>query len=690
MDIGPYTGEIADTWDTPGVREQLASLTDHLSSEGAAVIAGGRNRSVLLSLGPGTDRHRVVVKTFGRPNLLQDLLATRRGSKARRTWVAACHLQSHAVGTPPPLAFLERRQAGRLVESHVLTVYQDNVTNFRDELIRLFLHDPECERFMTLLQRVADAVRAMHATGFQHNDLGNQNVFLRRKGADDWECAQFLDLNRARIRPSLSLRRRARDLSRVYLPSDLLRVFFEMYFDSVTPPVFERWERFYRRLYAWHDRTRALRHPVRETRRRRLDRERVTYPPEKDMWIWDERSAQPISTLRSRDRHRHYPVLHVPRLGVAVLRGIIPVWRHYRHLMAEAFARPVSMADRVGVAVNPRPETWDRERELLQQLGPVPVLIRFYHHESLAEWNYLAERAHELKQAGHAVAVALVQDHRAVLEPDGWAAFVSHVLSRAGDVADHVELGHAVNRVKWGLWGPGDYGVLARAAAAVADFAPGAVFTGPAGIDFEYADVMAALASVPPGLHFAALSHHLYVDRRGAPENRQGRFAALEKFALARAIARWSPVCDDRLVVSEVNWPLAGTGVHSPVSSPYEYPGVRRNDPSVDEATYADFMIRYLLIAIGSGLVERVYWWRLVARGFGLVDDTRPDAWRERPAYAALKRFLGATHEARFVARETPAPRRHVYRFEQAGGAPFTLAYSEDGPIEWPAPCSEA
>jgi hypothetical protein len=30
------------------------------------------------------------------------------------------------------------------------------------------------------------------------------------------------------------------------------------------------------------------------------------------------------------------------------------------------------------------------------------------------------------------------------------------------------------------------------------------------------------------------------VDRRGAPENQQGRLAALEKIALARAIAEWA------------------------------------------------------------------------------------------------------------------------------------------------------
>ena len=44
-------------------------------------------------------------------------------------------------------------------------------------------------------------------------------------------------------------------------------------------------------------------------------------------------------------------------------------------------------------------------------------------------------------------------------------------------------------------------------------------------------------------------------------------------------------------------------------------------------------MIRYLLIALCSGMVERVYWRRLVARGFGLIDDVEPGTWRPRPAF---------------------------------------------------------
>ena len=177
---------------------------------------------------------------------------------------------------------------------------------------------------------------------------------------------------------------------------------------------------------------------------------------------------------------------------------------------------------------------------------------------------------------------------------------------------------------------------------------------------------------------FDALAHHLYVDRRGGPENRQGRFSALEKFALARALARTAPACADRLIVSEFNWPLLDGDVYSPVGSPYLFPGqVLDSPPSASEDDQARYLIRYLLLALCSGLVERVYWWRLVARGYGLVDDRDPAAWRPRPAYHALQRWLRTVGGATFTGRDAQGG----YAFTQPGGGTVRLSVEHGEPM---------
>lgn len=685
MVLGRYRAWVDPAYRDPACLAQLEQLTRQVVNGHGQVLKQGRNRLVRLTFGTGSGRD-VVVKAFGRELLLKDWSDRWRGSKAARTWYAAQHLRAAGVGTPRPVAVLERRRRGCLAESYYISEFQDGVTSFFAELNRLFREEPDCPWFMALLETVAAEVRRMHEAGVQHNDLGNQNILLRRRGPGAWDDVQFVDLNRARCRAGLSLRQRARDLSRIYLPSDFLRVFKEMYWDCPVPSTFQRWEQRYRRAYAWHTATRAWRHPWRERRLRREKHGTDGYPPENEMWVWDPRSVQAVAVLRPKDRTRYYPLTRHLKEIAATVSALRPVWRSYRTLLSGAYREPVDMAQRLGVAVSPTPQDIDRRRALLQRLGPVPVLLRFYHHEGPSEWRFLAQVAHDLRKDGHPVSIALVQDRAAVRDPGSWKRFSEEVLDRVGNVAAWVEVGHAVNRVKWGLWDFRDYYELARVAAETARRCPGIRLMGPAAIDFEYTFLAALLKGMPSGVHFQALSHHLYVDRRGAPENRQGPFSALEKFALARALARWSSCCDDRLIVSEVNWPLKGTGVYSPVGAPYQSPGPRYNDPSVGEDAYADYMIRYVLTALCSGLVERVFWWRLVSRGFGLVDDTDAAHWRERPAYEMLRRFLDLTASATFMCRDVATAGLVRYRFVRREGQRFEIVYAPDGPTSWRAP----
>jgi len=670
--IGPYTGGMTRALKDPAFLAALQDLPARVA-QGAHLHTGGRSRIVRIRLPFGSGELDAAVKVFGRHSLAKSLFDRLKGSKARRCWYAAALLGEHGVGTPRPLAWLDRWDGPRLIESYYLSAFEPDLVSFRDELIRIYRTEPVCEHLMNLLQCVADAVRAMHAAGIIHQDLGNQNIMLRRKGPAAWGDVMFIDLNRARYRPGPGLRERARDVSRIRLPSDFLRVFKEMYFNGRPPREFERWEQRYRNGYALHTMTRRFRHPFR--RRRALPEERE-YPPARDIWIWDERSGQAISTMRKHERIRHQSPLNSWLTLRALAPALRPVHQHYNRLLARAFRDPVSTAGRIGLALEPRPATVEQELRFLEPLGPIPVLLRFYHHQTEADWDFRLDLVRRLHAAGHEIAIALVQDRRAVLQPERWRAFVERVFAGAHKLVRHVEVGHAVNRCKWGIWDFREYAQLLAAAAELHRRYPGPELIGPAVIDFEYHYLVTLLAMLPPDFRFGALSHHLYVDRRGAPENKQGRFAALEKIALARAIAEWAPACGGKLIISEVNWPLRGTGVYSPVNSPYETAGPRADDPSVSEDDYADFMIRYLAIAIGSGLVERVYWWRLAARGFGLIDDTRPDAWRARPAYAMLRQFLAVTAHATFARRLEPAPGIHIFIFRDKANRETALAYA--------------
>jgi tRNA A-37 threonylcarbamoyl transferase component Bud32 len=680
-------------FDDPAVRALLADIELRAAAPAANVLHAGRNRTVQLEVTLAAGRPlAVVVKSFGAQGRLKDWNDARRGTKAERSFRVAARLHAAGVGTPAPVACIERWSGRRLLASHFVSVFAPGLTCFRDELIRLYRADPVCSKLIGLLQTVADAVRAMHRAGVQHNDLGNQNIMLRRTGDATWADVQFVDLNRARLRAALSLRDVARDLSRITLPSDFLRVFFEMYFEAPPPAEFLRWERHYRRRFAGHTLTRRWRHPLRERGAPAGD-PATTYPDPKDIWIWDERSAQAISTLVSRDRNKLHTAANSMHIAGAVAGGALPVWNQYRALRDRLYAAPVDFAGCFGLAVEPRPASFALESRWLADLGKIPVLVRFYHHAAPEQRAFAALAARQLAAAGHPLAIALVQDRRAVLEPARWRDFVAQTLDQVGAVAEWAEVGHAINRVKWGLWELRDYLQLLAPVQELRGKFPQVRWMGPAVIDFEYHQLLAVLKLLPPDFRFDALSHHLYVDRRGAPENYQGKFSAAEKFALARAIAACSPAVAPRLIISETNWPLAGTGVWSPVGSPYESPGPRCNDPSVSEQDYADYMLRYLVIALASGMVERVYWWRLAARGFGLLDDTAADpaAWRLRPAYHQFRVFLRRCETATFLERRVQPDGARYFLFRAADGACFAFAYAHPAPAAFHPPftCGE-
>ena len=647
--LGSCRGMIADRCAGPAAMEKLRRLGNSIAER--AVSRRRRNAHFCIELPVGEVTLRVWVKSFGSQFLLKDWVDAFRGSKARRAFHSALCLARAGVGTPVPVGYLERWDGWRLKESYYLSEFEPGLVSFKDALIGHFIEDPCCERIMKLLETVAWAVADMHGAGFFHGDLGNQNILLRRRNDGSWGEVLFLDLNRGKAVGRLSLRLRARDISRIYLPSDLLRVFKEMYFRGVRPPVrFQRWERWFRRVYAFHTLTRAIRHPSRLFER--AERGGPDYPPEKEMWIWDERSAQPINVMRPRDRFRHLPLVRTGALLARCALSAPAIWRESARILEGCFAPGLKMTARVGIALDPRLEILDRQIELIRSWGTVPVLIRIMHHEGESRWTECIDCVRKLKLLGHPVSVALVQDRAAVRDPERWRSFVCRVTEAIADSVEWIEAGHAINRVKWGIWDYDEYARLIEPFAEAARKCPQVSFMGPAGIDYEYLFVMAALRRLPDGFRFRALSHHLYVDRRGAPESRQGPSSLLEKCAQARAIARLSGVCDDRFIVSETGWPLLGTGVYSPVTSPYESPGPRRNDPSVSEEVYADYMLRYLAIALASGLAEKVFWWRLTARGFGLVDDTDAANWRPRPAFHAMGFFLKLLGSSVFEGRD--------------------------------------
>ena len=627
-----------------------------LNAADTKVLAEGRHRICVISVN-GTE---LAVKAFGKQSSAKDRVDRKRRTKSRRSLEAAALLMTQGIGTPAPIATLDRWEGETLAESYFITEFLPNLTDFKDALIEIYTKEPRCNILVGLLEHVAISLRKMHDAGFIHRDLGNQNIQLLPKNGDAWGEVNIIDLNRGRIKSELTLKERADDLSRLYIPSMFLRIFAAMYWQAEPLKDFIKLvEKAQRRFMLWH-KSRRLRHPFSKPKRSDHD----DYPNLQDLWIWDEESAQATIMLNRRDRQRYYPWGRNLKMAWATLKNALPVWLGYRKLKEETFQNQISLKGRIGMALEATDLEMPRQLDFLKQLGTIPVLLRFCHHEGEAQWNQTIEDVKSLIASGHEVMVALVQDRKALLDLDSWEQMCRLVFSKIGDQVSVVELCHAVNRTKWGLFSPEEQKALLERVLRVQEKYPNIPVSGPACIDFEYYHVFRALEKTPKPLHYAALSHHLYVDRRGAPENKQDGFSTIEKSTLLRAIARHSKKTEDRVIISEVNWPAKGAGIHSPVDAAYMWPGQLESELNVSEDDYGYFMLRYLVLTLCSGHIEKVYWWRLVSHGFGLIDELADGGWRERAGFKMLQHFLSLLGEATFVEKLSTKENHYAFRFK--------------------------
>jgi hypothetical protein len=585
----------------------------------------------------------VVVKQF-RHDALRPRLQRRwrGGSKARRSFATARAMVEAGVDTPEPLLWAESPEASgpawyvcRLVDG-VEARYP-----FRALAAGTLEHDfPELQA-RDLLSAVAATARRLHESRFWHRDLSAGNLLLhRRDGA--W-VAVVVDLNRCRRLPRVSFSQRLRDLARVPVHREAdQRALLAAYFGE--PASGAAW-----RLYRAYHRSFHGRHRLKNKLRGKggaapasgrtggrgllaMLRPRRAYPhlppppadaSARDRVVWDPLSDQPHQhasraeklLVRARDAGPHL------RAQLVAAAAAPRIWRRYRELMDGLHKAPVPFG-KLGIGLRPYPEDPAALLAAVDELGVRHALVRLHPWQETHDDEEALARA--LRDRGIAILFALPQRRELVRDPPRWRRAIERLGARFAPYAEAFQVGQAINRSKWGVWTLAEYAVLLREAAAA--LAPhGVPIVGPGVIDFEPHMTAAAVNWPGLGVRFHALASLLYVDRRGAPENTQLGFDALRKAALLRAIADTARWCQPRSWITEVNWPLR-EGPHSPAG----------RDVAVDEQTAADYAVRYCTSLLASGFVQRVYWWQMVARGYGLVVP-EDGGLRRRPAFHALR-----------------------------------------------------
>jgi hypothetical protein len=557
------------------------------------------------------------------------------------------------LATPEPLMWVESNEVEG--PSFFVAKLLEGAVEVR-QFFRRLNEDSKAREFPQVddgafLARLGRLARRINDAGILYRDLSMGNVLAVRSG-DDVDL-YLVDFNRARIGRQPGVWRRTRDICRLpVLRREHRAAFLGGYWGEVPSRFSFRWW-----FYALSVDGFILKHTIKKRlnflRLKRRHAHGGSHHPHipaasegassRDKTVWDHLSDQPHQhasrgekfAIRLADSPAHIRDLCVVATSAAAVRC------RYRELKAALYEQPCSFKG-AGLAVRPWPQDPDRHLREIEALGVGPVLLRLHPwDDDHRDEEHLAEA---LFSQGHEIAFAIPQNRDLVRDRKRWRDAVEELGARFSPFGRHFQIGQAINRSRWGIWTQGEYVDLYLEAAEILRRKDGIEVLGPSVIDFEFQAILALVNNRTPGLHFDIVSSLLYVDRRGAPENRQMGLDTVDKVTLLRAIADVGRNCSDRCWITEVNWPL-WEGPHSPAGKTV----------SVGEEEQADYLVRYYLLALGTGLVERVYWWRLIARGYGLISPESDGSLRGRPAWDALRTLIDQVEGATFNG-PLPAP----------------------------------
>lgn len=351
----------------------------------------------------------------------------------------------------------------------------------------------------------------------------------------------------------------------------------------------------------------------------------------KPPFIWDPYSNQPYPI-----KDRAYKKAMRKKAWASLLKTILTsLFILPFSLLTMPFIRPKNIDNRqfFGLSVNLDKEP-SQSVKLVEELGAESLLIRF----KLWEMERLEEYLEFVRSfEGKTILLNIMQDREHIEDPALLGKDLQAVFTAFSPYVRTFQIGTTVNRAKWGFFSIDEYLKFFQTAQAIKekDF-PDISLMGSGVIDFEYHFTAHTLFNFFK-IHYDATAALLYVDRRGAPENTQIGFALLDKIALLSSMVRLSPKTANHLYLTETNWPISNTAPYAPTSE-FE---------CVDEENYADFMVRYYLLAFASRQVDAVYWHQLIAPGYGLIDNR--EEIRKRTAFYAFKAMLTHLNDAVFL-----------------------------------------
>jgi hypothetical protein len=276
----------------------------------------------------------------------------------------------------------------------------------------------------------------------------------------------------------------------------------------------------------------------------------------------------------------------------------------------------------------------EQTQQLVDELGVTHILLRLklWEMDKLDKLKTFAKQNKEKK-----ITLKILQDREHIEDLTLTKKDFTTIFNELHELVDIFEIGSTINRAKWGFFSVREYLNFYQVAYRLKqEEFQDIKLIGSGVIDFEFHYTLHTLFNFCK-CKYDGIAALLYVDRRGAPENTQLGFALTDKIALLSTMVWMSPKTKQELHITETNWPISETAPYAPTSE----------HECVNEKLYADYMLRYYLLAFASQQVDSVSWHQLIAPGYGLVDNRKEI--QKRDAFYVYKYMFKTLKNAQFL-----------------------------------------
>ena len=237
--LGAFKGRVHPDYDTPDFLRALSDCRALVFGPAARVLLEKRNRVAAVSIpvsgplcamatadpciaGVAGAASSAVVKEF-RASGFKKIKTLVVSGKAAKAWRGAAACLVRKVPTPLPLAYLERRKRGFVVESYFVAARIDDAREVRD-----LLRELPPEDLSRLLEALARFLVFVHNQGILHRDLSDGNILVRSSRPGVYDLF-LIDTNRIRVRREVPLLGRVRNLVRLGVPPAYREDFLRLY-----------------------------------------------------------------------------------------------------------------------------------------------------------------------------------------------------------------------------------------------------------------------------------------------------------------------------------------------------------------------------------------------------------------------------------------------------------------------------